>query len=229
MFPTVPQGFETNTTCVAYGTAGVLHALRRTGAELPPDLIERFRTEALQGDASLAPGLHVGAAGVAWVLADLHLLEEAAAVLAHARRHPLARLSVTLGEGLAGIGLAHLALHRHTGDTRLLDHAASAGEAIVLDTELTARLGPNGAIGLLQGRAGVALFLYFLARETGDERYLDAGAALLHEELGLAVTLPDGALSFPDDATASRAMPYLYAGSGRSRVRPDPVRRVRAP
>jgi class III lanthionine synthetase len=212
-FPTVPQGFETNTTCIAYGTAGVVHALRRTGAELPPDLIEHFRTEALRDGGDLAPGLHVGAAGVAWVLADLNLLEEAAAVLDDAREHPLARRSVTLGEGLAGIGLAHLALHRHTGDARLLDRAATAGDAILLDPELTARLGPNGAIGLLHGRAGVALFLYFLAQETGDERYLAAGAALLHEELDLAVVLRDGALSFPDDATAARAMPYLYAGS----------------
>jgi hypothetical protein len=212
-FPTVPQGYETNTTCLAYGTAGVLHALRQTGAELPPDLIERFRTEALLGDADLAPGLHVGAAGVAWVLADLHLREEAAAVLEYARQHPLAQRSVTLGEGLAGIGMAQLALHRHTGDARLLDRAATAGEDILADPELPARLGPNGAIGLLHGRAGVALFLHSLAQETGDERYLVAGVALLHEELDLAVRLPDGALSFPDDATASRAMPYLYAGS----------------
>jgi class III lanthionine synthetase len=212
-FPTVPQGFETNTTCVAYGTAGVLHALRRTGAEVPPDVIEHFRTEALQVNADLAPGLHIGTAGVAWVLADLHLVEEAVTVLEHARRHPLARVSVTLGEGLAGIGLAELALHRHTGDQRLLDRAASAGEAILVDTDLTAKLGPNGAIGLLHGRAGLALFLYFLAQETGEERYLAAGADLLHEELRLAVALPDGALSFPDDAAASRAMPYLYAGS----------------
>src|SRR3984885_12261375 len=68
-FPTVPRGLGTNTTCVAYGTAGVLHALARSGASIPADLVARFRTDALAGRRDLAPGLHVGSAGVGWGLA----------------------------------------------------------------------------------------------------------------------------------------------------------------
>lgn len=213
LFPTVPRGFETNTTCLAYGTAGVLHALRRTGSRIPDDLVARFRRDAVKGYAELPPGLHVGSAGVAWVLADLGFVDEAIELLDHASRHPIVRESTTLGEGLGGVALAQLALHRHTGDLRFLERAAAAGESILAMSDVAATLGENDAVGLLNGRAGLALFLYFLAAETGDERYLNGGTGLLHRELDRSLLLPDGALSFGDDATAWRAMPYLYAGS----------------
>jgi hypothetical protein len=147
------------------------------------------------------------------VLADLGCLEEARTVLEHAHRDPIARRSASLGEDLAGVALAHLALHRHTGDAALLERAAAAGEALLASTAPATRFGANDAIGLLHGRSGVALFLRALAAKTGEPRYLEAGRTLLHQELDRALALPDGALSFADDATASRALPYLQAGS----------------
>ncbi len=213
MFPTVPRGFETNTTCVSYGTAGVLHALHLTGSDVPEQIVARFRRDALAERAELPPGLHVGSAGVAWVLAELGLLDEAIEVLDHADRHPIVGLSTTLGEGIAGVGLAHLAMYRHTDVDSCLQRAAAAGDAILATTEPGSTLGANDAVGLLHGRTGLALFLNYLARDTGEERYREAGRALLHQELDRAISLPDGTLSFPDNAVARPAMPYLYAGS----------------
>jgi hypothetical protein len=212
-FPTTPRGYWTNTVCVAHGTAGVLHALHVTGSEVPGELVDRLSRDATGRLTDLPPGLHIGSAGVAWVLAELGRPTEAADVLAAADRHPATPESATLGEGLAGIGMAHLAMYGHTGDTRFLDRAAAAGDAILAAEDLPALLGEDGAVGLLHGRAGVALFLYYLDRFTGDPQYVAAGRALLHQELDRAFDLPDGALSFPDDADEWRAMPYLYAGT----------------
>ena len=213
MVPTVPRAFETNMSCVAYGIAGLVHALHVTGSDVPQEIVARFRKEALANRGELPPGLHVGSAGVAWVLAERGYLDEATELLGDADRNPILLQSTTLGEGVAGVGLTHLAMYRNSGDDRSLRRAAAAGDVILGMPDLVSTLGPRDAIGLLHGRAGLALFLYYLARDTGDEKYLEAGRLLLHEELDRAIGLPDGALSFPDDAVAHRTMPYLYAGS----------------
>ncbi|MDV6011939.1 class III lanthionine synthetase LanKC [Haloechinothrix sp. LS1_15] len=214
VFPTVPRGHTSNTSCVAYGTAGVVHALHHAGVEVPEPVLARLRRDALEQREHLPPGLHVGSAGLAWVLADRGLLDEAGDLLDHAARHPLTLLSTTLGEGAAGIGLTHLALHAHTGDAGLLERAASYGDSLLGIDSPTPTLGPHDAVGLLRGRAGLALFLYYLGRVTGEERYLAHGAGLLHAELDRAIALPGDALGFPDDAVTDRAMSYLAAGSG---------------
>ncbi|MGV9385479.1 class III lanthionine synthetase LanKC [Nonomuraea sp. NPDC003707] len=212
-FPTVPRGFETNLLCVAYGLAGILHALHVTGSAIPAGLAERLRARAVDHAGDLPPGLHTGTAGVAWVLADLGLLDEAGDVLAHAARHSILETATTLGEGRAGVGMAALRMHRGTDQARFLDLAVTAGEAIVRAGDLRPTLGPGNARGLLHGRAGIALFLHRLSAVTGNDRYAHAGRRLLHEELDLAIELPDGALSFSDSDQTHRGLPYLFSGS----------------
>jgi hypothetical protein len=213
LFPTVPLGHATNTLCLAYGIAGVVHALRTAGREVPDGVVSRLRADALRRRAELPPGLLVGSAGIGWVLADLGLAEEAEALLEAAGDSPLAGARATLGQGTAGVALAHLALYHRTSDPRHLETAAELAAAIPEEPELVPALGPDDATGLLHGRAGIALFLYYLNRATGDDAHLDRGRRLLSAELSRAVSLPDGALSFPDSAVARRAMPYLFTGS----------------
>jgi hypothetical protein len=213
LFPTVPAGHAANTLCVMYGTAGVLHALHTTGHEIPKAVLDRWRREVLDSRDDLPPGLHVGNAGIAWVLAELGRHDEAATVLAAADASPLLADRATLGEGIAGVGMAHLALYRMTGDPADLDRAVALAERIPCDAALVPLLGPHEATGLLHGRAGIALYLYYLGRLTGDAGYLRRGWRLLRAELDGAVELPDGSLSFRDSAIHRRAMPYLYAGS----------------
>ena len=131
MFPTSPPGLASNTTCVAFGTAGVVHALHLSGAEVPDAVLARLRREAIELRHELPPGLHFGSAGVGWVLAELGLVEEGVDVIGALDTHPIARRSASLGGGLAGIGLAHLRLHRWTGEQRQLDRAVQAGETIL--------------------------------------------------------------------------------------------------
>ena len=48
VFPPSPQAFGSNTVCVAYGTAGVVHALHRAGVSIPDDIEKRLRHDAVR-------------------------------------------------------------------------------------------------------------------------------------------------------------------------------------
>jgi hypothetical protein len=213
MFPSPPEAFRANSICLAYGTAGVLHALHAAGVPVPGEWTVRLRDDAIAGAHELPPGLHVGAAGVAGVLAELGLLEAAWDVLTAATEHRLLAACNTVYGGRSGVGLVWLALHRATGDHRCLDHATRLGDEILGTAQLVPTLGRHDAVGLLHGRTGLALFLHYLSRDTGDQRYAAAGVRLLHAELDRAIRLPRGVLSFPDDAVTNRALPYLGSGS----------------
>ncbi|MFH8836783.1 class III lanthionine synthetase LanKC [Streptomyces sp. NPDC017868] len=212
-FPPSPEAFRTNNVCLAYGTAGVVHALRRAGAAVPEEILGRLRHDALALRGELPPGLLVGSAGVARVLADLGRLDEAVDLLRDADGHPLTASCGTLAGGRAGVGLGWLALHRLTGEDGHLERAAAAGEGLLRTPDLSAALGEHDARGLLHGRSGLALFLHRLARATGEDRFLEAGRLLLHQELDRTFPLDDGTLSLSDDARLTRAMPYLATGA----------------
>lgn len=211
-FPTVPQGYESNTIGVAYGLAGIVHALRRSQTDVPDRITRRLRDEALSQAHELAPGLFVGLAGIAWVLADLGLADEAQTLLAVADRHPLVRESATLAWGAAGVAMAHLAVYGHTGEDQ---HVERAQELMTLpeSAALTDLLGPDDATGLWYGRTGIAHAYQQLAAVTGDRAPWLRGLRLLHAELDRAKPGTGEEIMFPASATDRRGMYYLYCGT----------------
>lgn len=212
--PTIAQGYLSNVVNVAYGTAGVVHALRRSGRTLPAGLLERLRADALRAVGGLPPGLMFGTAGIARVLADCGLLDEALDLLGAADRHVLTGECATLAGGSAGVAQAHLALYGHTREQWHVDRAlALASDLPPDDDDLTPLLGANDATGLLHGRCGIALMLHQLATVTGDARHLDRAVRLLHHELDRAVDPDARGLVFPVSTKDRRALPYLFAGS----------------
>ncbi|MEW1633675.1 class III lanthionine synthetase LanKC [Streptomyces sp. NPDC093801] len=213
VFPPSAEAFGTNNVCLAYGTAGVVHALQRAGVAVPAEIGERLRRDALALRGALPPGLLVGSAGIAPVLAGLGRLDEAVDLLRDADGHPLTASCGTLAGGRAGVGAGWLALHRLTGEDGHLERAVAAAQGLLRTPDLPATLGEHDARGLLHGRSGVALFLHRLARATGETRWLEAGRLLLHQELDRTFALDDGALSVSDDARLTRAMPYLATGA----------------
>jgi hypothetical protein len=213
VWPTIPAGYTTNPWCVAYGAAGVLHALHHAGLPVDPAVTARLRREVLALGDRLPPGLHFGTAGIGWVLAEQGQPEVAVDLLAAAGAHPVTAGSGSWAAGTAGIGTAHLALHRWTGDRRQLDRAARIGDALCTTADLTPLLGRRNPIGLLHGRAGVALFLHQLWQATGEPRYLRHGTGLLHAELDRASEMPGGTLGFRDDDVLARVMVYLGTGA----------------
>ncbi|MEW1648879.1 class III lanthionine synthetase LanKC [Streptomyces sp. NPDC091219] len=213
VFPPSPQAFRANTVCVAYGTAGVVHALHQAEVPVPEAVEKRLRHDALTRRDELPPGLDTGTAGIARVLASLGRLDEAVDLARHADGHPLTASCATLAGGRAGVGLTWLAVHRHTADAHHLERAVAAGDALLATSYLVPALGGDDARGLFHGRSGLALFLHHLADETGEDRYRAAGLRLLHEELDRAIPMDDGTLSFADNAVLKRAMPYLAVGA----------------
>jgi hypothetical protein len=212
-FPPSPQAHRTNHLCLAHGLAGVVYALDGAGADVPPDIVHRLRTEALRRAGELPPGLLAGTAGIAVVLTRLRHFEEAAELLTRAEDHALLAGCHTLGNGAAGVGLALVRLAAATADGAYLERADRIGRALHPLADSDSPLGADDPRGLMNGRAGLALFLHGLAAATGDESHLRAGLRLVLAELDRAVTLPSGALSFSDDLNSKRAMPYLAVGS----------------
>ncbi len=213
IFPTIPQGLSTNTLGVAYGTAGVVHALRRAGRALPEGVLDRLRREAVAQRASLPPGLYIGSAGIAWVLADSGLLDEARDLLAAADDSALIQRNATLYAGSAGLLLAHLGLYGRTLDERHVQRACALADAIPADDGLTALIGAHNATGLMHGRTGIALALQQLAGVTGEQRYLRRAVGLLHAELDRAHDPDAAGLLFPMSEKDGRILPYLFCGS----------------
>jgi hypothetical protein len=114
VYPAIAEAYSRNTICVGYGTAGVVHALGKSGLEVPREVAERLRRDALADADRLAPGLINGLAGIAWVPADRGHLEEAAHLLDLAQKHPIIEGCATYAEGSAGVALALASRYGHT-------------------------------------------------------------------------------------------------------------------
>lgn len=213
VYPTIAEGFLSNTLCVSYGTTGVVHALRKSGLEVPETVVSRLCRDAMDQADRLAPGLFVGLAGIAWVLADSGRLEEAGHLLDLAVKHPVLAESATFATGCAGVALASAALYGHTGDQRHLERAGSLVDGLPADDALTPFLGADDAVGLFHGRAGIALTLRQLAVVTGDDALTRRGLRLLHAELDRASESEPTLLAFPVSRTDRRRMPYIFAGT----------------
>ena len=213
VYPTNPLGHQTDTRAVAAGTAGVLHALHRSGRACDPAVVRRLRDDALAAVDTSAPGLLYGSAGIACVLAELGEADAAETLLTSAAAHPLNGTSATLGGGAAGTALGLLVHHRRTGEQRWLELAQRLLERVPDGDELTSRLSPTNRSGLIGGRTGVALALYDLYRRTGDPQPFARGMRLLGQELAYAQPLPVDGLGFKTSHADRRVYPYLFAGS----------------
>lgn len=214
VYPTIPLGYQTNTRALAAGTAGVLHALHLTGRACDPAVIRRLRDETLAAAETSVPGMLFGSAGIACVLAELGELDAAETLLTAAAAHPLNRTSATLGSGAAGTALGLLIQHQRTGEQRWLELADQLLRRLPEDeAELTAQLGPSQPAGLVGGRPGVALGLYYLYRRTDDPRLFTRGMRMLRDELAYAEPRAADGLQFKASHTDRRIFPYLFAGS----------------
>lgn len=213
VYPTTPDGHRTNTSCLAHGTAGVLHALRFAGRPVQPAVVARLRDSSLRELDDTPPGLLFGTAGIAWTLGDLGAHDAANELLAAAFRHPLATSSATLGGGAAGIALALMASYCRTGQRHHLDWAVRLLTDLPRGDALGAMIGRDTSAGLVHGRSGIALALYYLARLTGDRAPLRRGLRLLREELALSSPMATDALGFRASTSDEQGVPYLCSGS----------------
>ena len=114
IYSTIPGRTPSPTPAgVAYGTAGVLHALRLAGRTVDPAVVARLRDDSLRNRRRTPPGLMFGNAGIGWVLADLGEHDAAATLLAEATGHRLTRTAAGWGGGAAGVAMTHVPASRH--------------------------------------------------------------------------------------------------------------------
>lgn len=220
VFPADPSVFTTNAWSVAYGVAGVARALHRLTGALPPAL-EQWLDRA-DGVAALPPGLCYGLAGVGWTLLDVGRPDQGRDLLDRALTADPATLPADFASGVAGLGTAALAGWLRTGDHAYVDRAARLGDHLIATArdpgtglywpQPGVRRHPNG---YAFGSSGVAVFLLYLHRVTGEPRYLSAARRALSYEVAQLAPREDGGVWLPGRAGSTVFEPYWeFGGSG---------------
>jgi len=163
-------------------------------------------------------GFLVGRAGIACVLYECGYQAEGCKLLDSVVANYSKNLNdFTFRSGLAGIGIALLALHRKEGRIDYLEEAENI--ANLLSRRLTDEQVLFGTdwdslpIGLLDGHSGISIFYSLLFNATRNVIYFERAKAMLQKDIDNSkITENDGVLQTQDIAK-NRLLPYLSSGS----------------
>ncbi|RCG23047.1 lantipeptide synthetase [Streptomyces diacarni] len=196
---------------LAYGAAGVLHALAETEAGHWHEGEEWLLRHTDPPPRGTPLGLYDGLPGVALVLARAGHTKRALELTERVLEEKWQRLGGSLFGGLAGLGLAFGQLAEQTGEEGLHTSAAEAARLLAqrLDEPDDGRPGADRA-GLLHGATGAALLFLRLYERHGEPALLDLAERALARDLARCVR--DSAGTWQVDE-GRRTMPYLGAGS----------------
>ena len=221
LFPGDIEQFHSGGLNLAYGAAGVLHALAATGSGPFPGFEEWLIRRALRPQSGSRLGFYDGLHGVAYVLHELDRRQEALDVVERCLGEQWEELGPDLMSGLAGVGLNLLHLADATGEQTLRRAADRATElvserlaAVATGEPPTGEAAVSGGrqprAGLTHGWTGPALLFLRMYERTGDQSFLDRAVTALHQDLHRCVTRDDGACEVNE---GWRTMPYLAQGS----------------
>ncbi|WP_063627982.1 class III lanthionine synthetase LanKC [Actinospica robiniae] len=216
LFPGDPAQFTHDGLGLAYGAAGVLHALHVSGAAVDPEHVE-WLVDAVDRER-VRPGLFIGSHGVAYALERLGRTEEAVNLLDQLMGRPFDEAGTDLLAGLPGIGLTLLHFSAVLGDRALRDWAENAADRLADALHQPAAASPADAAdsdlvagtGLLRGASGSALLFLRLYETTGDSALLDLAREALDLDLAHCQLGEDGTLQVDE---GSRVLPYIETGS----------------
>lgn len=217
LFPADPIVFETNPMSIAYGAAGVAHALLRITGDVPEPVRDWMLKQELTGEA-YPSGLYAGLSGIAWVLLELGYEERAYKALELARAHPLLKKETDVFYGAAGWGMTELHFYLVTGDARHLAYAEEAGRHLVATREERDGMYYWTSQGFISctfahGASGIANFLVYLYLATGNEEYLDVAGRGLEFVASRAIQIPDDGISWRARDDQPTYTPYWRWGS----------------
>jgi len=216
LFPGDPAQFTHDGLGLAYGAAGVLHALHASGAAVEPGHVDWLL--AAVGRERVRPGLFIGSHGVAYALEQLGRTEEAVRLLDQLMGRPFDEAGTDLFAGLPGIGLTLLHFSAVLGDRALLGWAENAADRLAAALRDPSAGSPSEALdpevvanaGLMRGATGSALFFLRLYQATGESGLLDLAREALDQDLAHCSLGEDGTLQVDE---GSRVLPYLETGS----------------
>lgn len=225
LWPGDPRQFTEAGFGLAYGAAGVIHALDSADLDLDAQALDwlddatcadRPATDLASHAAPISVGLFDGLAGAGW----LHRLQgrhhAADALLARVLDADLSALGPDLYGGLAGVGL--YLLSESDGDPGLLGQAQDIASRLrrqhterdPLDPNDPAPVARTDHAGLMWGATGTALFALRLYEWTGDPDHLALATDALDYDLAHCTRADDGSLQVNE---GWRLMPYLATGS----------------
>ncbi len=221
LFPGDPAQFRPGGGIgLAYGAAGVLYALKTTGAGRSAEHEEWLLTaaRAARGTGRAAgTGFYDGPYGVAYVLDLLGHRQDALDTIGDAigAERDWESLDLGLFGGLAGIGLALRHFGRTAGEPALTDLSADV-TGLCADRlggphdvpEISG--GDHPRAGLMYGSAGPALLFLRAYEDTGDTALLDLAGDALRQDLRRCGPAHDGSLQVDQ---GWRTLPYLDEGS----------------
>lgn len=197
------------------GGAGVLSALSHTG-EVPIIAIDWAKEYLVSENLSeLNDGLLSGKAGIAGVLCQIGLKQEAKQIFNAIEIHKDFS-DITLYSGLSGIGLSLLSASELFGDesfyAKSLKVADRLTKLIKEDPPIMKDDLDTITKGLIHGWSGVSLFFTVLYNYTGDAKWLEHSRLALQKDLDQSVFVEVAQYyQIKDDA---RHVPYLAGGSG---------------
>jgi len=206
LFPGDIRTFGSGGLGLAYGAAGVLYALERTGAGRFPRFEDWLVRHAAEPPHGSGLGLYDGLCGTAYVLDHLGYRDEALRLAGMLLTEKWERLGSDLLGGLPGIAWTLSWLARRTGET---EPAAAAARMVDIVTDRL-RHPPAADPGLLHGATGTALMCVRAYEAAPDPALLDHAATALRQDLDRCVLDDNGALHVD---LGSRVLPYLGRGS----------------
>ncbi|MBO3748711.1 class III lanthionine synthetase LanKC [Streptosporangiaceae bacterium NEAU-GS5] len=207
LFPGDPAQFRPGGgISLAYGAAGVLHALAATGAGRSEDHEEWLRKRALRRDPGTPAGFYDGLHGVAYVLDGLGHTEDALDLIDACPGEEWESLDISLYSGVAGVGLNLLRFGRVEEALRAVEICADRLPAEV--SEISGGREPRA--GLMYGSAGQALLFLHAYEATADTALLDLAATALRQDVRRCAPGQDGSLQVNQ---GWRTLPYLDEGS----------------
>ncbi|WP_167284895.1 class III lanthionine synthetase LanKC [Marilutibacter alkalisoli] len=190
MWPTAAEAFVTNPVNLQHGAAGPVIFLQRARGRVGPTCLDWIERRA--NVKTCPPGLLSGLAGVAVVLVEAGRTERAEDLMAASHALESIHDAPGLFYGSAGWGLACLHLWLSTDAPIHLERAIEVGDRLIETSIRT----PEGVcwrtesdilLGLGEGQSGVALFLSYLGKAAGDQRYLQYASDALDFEIAHSI------------------------------------------
>lgn len=213
------RAFSSGHLSFFHGISGILSVLHKINGELPDELESKFILDLKSlSQQSLAPGLASGSAGLAKLLWQIGLKNNAKTIMLNSKNSKLLSENADLFYGAAGWGLINLSFYSESLDQDFLSLALNA-EAKIKDQIKSSSKGlyieqtdETVFHSLGHGSAGVALFYLQLYKATNCKSHLQTGRELLQFEINHAKQ-QQGHFCWNRTPDLNVTTPYVQVGS----------------
>jgi hypothetical protein len=219
LWPADAMVFQTNPLNLAYGACGTALFLQASLGELPPQARDWLVAQSVDL-SNYPPGLYSGIAGISWSFAQLGITDRALELFKLVPKSSLAYQAMDIFSGVAGWGMAALALYLRTGEDWLMQLACEAGGFLTktVQTDSDGSFWTDGQnedvpLGFAFGGSGIAVFLLYLAHVTVDSRFLRLGREALDFDIAHA-QIKGESLAWGSSTRSLGSRPYWLRGGG---------------